>query len=199
MPQSATAVTWDPAHTDASITLSGGNLVAAISSGTGNFLSRATTGVAASSKVYWEIANNNDPDGGANDFGLGISDGSFTCPQNNFLGFDTHGWGYYSSNQVFENGSSAATWAAYFATNVVSFAVDTVNGKFWARVAGGNWNNDVAANPATNTNGLAFTLTAPVYPTLCFRDSPITALTKATAQFASASWSFTAPAGFAHL
>ncbi len=37
------------------------------------------------------------------------------------------------------------------------FAYDFTNGTFWIRKNNGNWNNDGAADPATNTNGLALT------------------------------------------
>ena len=190
------AVTWDPAETDSNITLTGGMLIASASSSGANFLSRATASVGASSKIYWEVLVNVDP-GGGNSIGLGFVDSSFTIPQNNFLGFDSHSFGYYNPDLVFTGGSSVASWAGYTSSNVVGIAVDTVHGNWWGRVGcSGFWNNDPTALPDTNTNGQVFTQTAPLYPALVFR---ITGPSQVTGQFSSGSFSCTPPVGFTHL
>ena len=190
------AVTWDPANTDSNITLSGGNLTAAANPSSVNYLSRATASVGASSKIYWEVLSVVDP-GISNDIGLGFVDSSFTIPQNNFLGFDSHSFGAYNSNAVFTGGSQVATWDAYLPGNVVSIAVDTVHGNWWGRAqCGGLWNSDPLALPDTNTNGLAFSQIAPLFPALVFRQS---GPSQVTAQFSAASFSCTPPAGFTHL
>jgi hypothetical protein len=196
------AVTWDPANTDSVITLSSGNLIGACTlPDISNRLSRATSSVSASSKKYWEVSNDTATEF-TNAIGLGFVDSSFTIPQNNFLGVDSHSLGYYGvGGSVYTGGSEVVVWATITpGPKVISFALDTVNNKLWARVTGGNWNNDVIGNqnPATNTGGLVITQTAPLYPAFVFRSASTQAF-QVTGKFTSASWAYSAPSGFTQL
>lgn len=197
------AVTWDLGHTDSAITLdSSTHLIASATTlpDTANRLSHATAGVAANSKVYWEVLANTIPSS-PNAVGLGFADSTFTIPQDNFLGSgaSTLGW-YGSTGAVFLGGSQVATWAQYTSADIPRLSVDTVNSKIWGAVGSGGWNNDILANqnPATNTGGVSITGTPALYPALVFRADTVDAMS-VTGQFSSASWSFPAPAGFTHL
>jgi hypothetical protein len=68
------------------------------------------------------------------------------------------------------------------------------------RVNNNGWNNDVIGNqnPATNTGGISTTGTPALYPALVYRSDTADAM-QVTGQFSSASWSFSAPAGFTNL
>lgn len=195
------AVTWDPANTDSSITLSGSNLIASITlADVNNHISRATSGVAASSKIYWEVLGNTVP-GFSNALGLGFSDSTFTVPQNNFLGSGSTSLGYYGSGgAVFQGGSQVGTFAPYTSSDVIRFALDTTNSKIWVQVNSGGWNNDIIANqnPATNTGGLSITGTPTLYPAVVYRVDNLDTL-QVTGRFASTDWGFSAPSGFTHL
>ena len=115
------------------------------------------------------------------------------------MGYDVNSYGYYNdSGAVFNNGSTIDTYAPFGNINDnISFALDVANAKFWVRVNGGNWNNSGLANPATNTGGLAFSLTTPIYPAFIFRSG--NGAFSTTANFISSSWLYSAPAGFSAL
>lgn len=53
------------------------------------------------------------------------------------------------------NPATLATIATYAAGNTLCFAVDLDNALFWGRVGAGNWNNNVANNPATGVGGIS--------------------------------------------
>ena len=72
-------------------------------------------------------------------------------------------------------------------------AVDPVNGRAWARLNNGNWNNSGTANPATNTEGINISdFGSKLY---MVAKSSFTYLT-ATIYFASADWTYSPPSGF---
>lgn len=62
--------------------------------------------------------------------------------------------GYLSTGAVQLNGVTIATIAAYVATNRIDCAVDWGARMIWFRVNNGNWNNNVANNPATGVGGI---------------------------------------------
>jgi hypothetical protein len=194
-------VTWNPATAVSPIALSNGNLTASITlPNNQNYTALATGSVGASQQKYWEIVGDT-VDAFSVSVGLGVADGGFVSASGNFLGIDSHSLGYYNSNDVYTGGSSVANLDVFTTPgDVVSFAVDTVNSKIWFRKNGGNWNNAVigSQNPATNTGGISFSLTQPLYPALVFR-AAATATYQVTARFASAAWTYAAPSGFTNL
>lgn len=113
--------------------------------------------------------------------------------------------GYFASGVV-DLGANAgngfapvATWASWKTnTTNIGIAVDTVNKKMWARINGGQWDNNASDNPATNTGGVDISalLLTPLTPVVTFRNSGGGQI---TGQFASGSWSFAAPSGFSQL
>jgi hypothetical protein len=82
----------------------------------------------------------------------------------------------------------------------ICVAVDPVNSRIWARINNGNWNNSGTANPATNTGGKDITEIVAAGPKLYVvtgaRFGPY--ITQ-TFDFASTSWSYSAPAGFTEI
>jgi hypothetical protein len=55
---------------------------------------------------------------------------------------------------MFVQGAQISTGQAWGAGDVLCFAFDFVNGKWWYRVNGGLWNNVGTDDPATNTGGI---------------------------------------------
>lgn len=182
------AVTWDPAKTDASITLSNGNLTG---TGTVNALKTGLATLSRSAgKYYWEVVCNasfttNDNIGFGN-----------AATADTYLGFDANSIGWINDGRVLLNNiniGSVATWAS---GSILSVAVDMGAKLIWFRVGAGNWNNDVLANqnPATGTGGRSLsTLSAgPYFPAMC----PGQINTQFTADFGATAFAESMPAGF---
>jgi hypothetical protein len=101
-----------------------------------------------------------------------------------------------TNGNVINNGTSVAAIAAYGAGSVVSQAIDLVNGEWWGRVNGGNWNNAGTASPATNVGGIALSpLTGAMQ--LTFYNIPFSAAqAKVTLNSGQSSFAQAVPAGF---
>jgi hypothetical protein len=63
---------------------------------------------------------------------------------------------YLASGAVQVNGVTLQTIAAWAATNRIGMAIDPTNRLVWFRVNGGNWNNNVANDPATGVGGIDY-------------------------------------------
>ncbi|HEY2417508.1 MAG TPA: hypothetical protein VGH84_06275 [Steroidobacteraceae bacterium] len=76
-----------------------------------------------------------------------------------------------------------------------SFAVDLTNALYWGRSVGGNWNNNVANNPATGVGGISFSyLTGPFF---VFAGAAAgTAGEQSTLNFGGSAFTYAIPAGF---
>jgi hypothetical protein len=105
--------------------------------------------------------------------------------------------GYLATGAVQVNGVTLATIATWAAGNRIDCAIDPANRLIWFRVAGGNWNNNVANNPATGVGGIDFSsmdegsLEAAVYASLTGNVWSM--------KFSAAGWAGAAPAGFASI
>lgn len=78
------------------------------------------------------------------------------------------GWWVKNNSIINSGGGQGALQAAGAAGNTLNIAVDIGNGTCWYQLSNptaGLWNNDAAANPATNTNGkvCAYTNVAPMF------------------------------------
>lgn len=189
---STVTTTWDPTTITPFMVLSNGNLTAsntfggqdqwAFSNGTGT-------------KIYFEeVVNVMVGPAANNGIGIGISD-TTTVPQF-FVGSTSHGAGYFPDGEFWTNNTNPISLASFGAGDNIGVAVDITNHKIWFRKNGGLWNNDILANqnPATGTGGLSITTVgSPVFAVIDLRTD---AGNKATAQFASGSWTYAAPAGF---
>lgn len=144
---------WNPADKSTSVTLSNNNLTAALNSPVAPGVRGNTA--RSGGKYYMEFTCN------------GVSDTSYA------IGFATtvfaFGGGpapssteyitYTKDGRVHYNSGVASTIQVFAATNVVGVALDFSNNAVWFRTAGGNWNNNAAYNPSTNTGGIAVPLT----------------------------------------
>jgi hypothetical protein len=151
-------VSMDPATAN-NVTVSGGGLVVintAIS--TGDQGARvANSGAKTSGKYYFEGTLTVFAGTGSNNVGIGIGTTASGYQQmgNNATVGDMM---FYFSGNLYSNGSNTGTsLGARAVGDVVGGAIDLDNRRvWWKKVSGtpGNWNNNVANNPATNVGGI---------------------------------------------
>lgn len=128
----------------AGIALSGGNLVATSSAAGTAASTRNLTG-----KHYFEGVITTLT--GTPSIGLLNHISGFSTA---LLGADVNSLAYRSSGAVVVNNVTLSTIAAYVAGDRVDGALDPANRLVWFRVNGGNWNNNVANDPATGVGGI---------------------------------------------
>lgn len=159
------AVTWNPADTNANLTLSGGNLV--ITRGAASqstwFSSRANTGRSAGKRVF---ANTNTTVTASND---GLMTGLMTILDalTTFPGQNADSYGMHSINgRCYNNNTQVGTdFSPGFSTgDVILFAVDFAAGLIWVggiKSGTATW----SGNPAAGTGArFTFTAGATLYP-----------------------------------
>ena len=85
-----------------------------------------------------------------------------------YPGNDTQSIGYCSNGTIFYNGNPYGELASWGNGDIVDICIDNnVNG-MWVRVNGGNWNDDINADPETDSNSINIAAVgAPFYPVLC--------------------------------
>lgn len=186
--------TLNPSNKSALIALSGGNLIATMTTTDGVESTALGTTSVTTGKYYWEttiicvVLNS-----GA---GPGIGNAS-TSVTTTGLGDQNNSIGWYGNSGVVWNNSAAGThWEAWASGDVLALALDLPNGKIHGRVNAGNWNNIVGNDPATNTGGFVLpgTVTVPLFPGVSVFNTNLPDV--ATMRFASSSWTFAAPSGF---
>src|SRR5882672_9096314 len=134
------ATTWSTTNKNTHITLSNGNLTATADATLDiNFPGRSDTSFGTGIKRYWEqhvdqVSLDNPASG--------VCNSTFTFGDNNFLGLDANGVGYYDDGSVVLNNVVVATLATFAAGDTISLACNSHN-KIWFRKNGGGWNNDV--------------------------------------------------------
>jgi hypothetical protein len=161
--------TFDPAHTDANLSLSGGNLIASLGSAGGPYVNTRTIASHSSGKIYNEFVDTNDS-GNSNSVCVGLLNSSQVT--NNYLGSSSNSVGYFGggggSGTVSINGSTVATVQGYAQGNTISMAEDTTGQLVWFGVNGGIWNNSGSANPATGVGGISISgVTGPYFGGVC--------------------------------
>ena len=184
--------TLDPANKGAGITLSGGDLIATKSSGTGWQMARATAGK-TTGKYYFE-ATWNEFSGSFVGIGLGDQDASV----NNFFGADGNGLIVINNGEVYAIGALLTTIQTSAEGQVSGFAFDADAKLVWMRTNGGNWNNNGSANPATGVGGIAFpgSMSGTYYAGLGVQNSPNDQM---TANFGATAFAGTPPSGYGTL
>ena len=178
--------TWNPADKNANVTLSSGNLVATKTGGGYSGSNVRSTLGKTTGKYYSEHVLTFSV--GA-EYSLNIANASAPL---DFYGGGNDAIGYYADGTVYRDDALLATIAAVTSGQRVCQAVDVGAGLVWWRVGTGNWNNDGGANPATGVGGLTMGITGAVYVMLSMYYEG----EGGTADFASGSWSHSAPAGF---
>ena len=182
-----TASIFDTLNKGSAVTLSGSNLIATVSSGTGAV--RGTNRL--SGLTYFEMVIGATLSGSAR-VGICSQSSVFT----GLMGADANSCGYDSGGTVKINNTTITTIMTYTINDRIGVAVDLVKQLIWFRKNNGNWNNDVIGNqnPVGGVGGISLaTMTnnsiSPVWGG--------SATSSATAKFATASWVDTAPTGFA--
>lgn len=181
-------VTFNPAAKASNVVLSGGNLTAALSSGSIGGV-RANGG-ANTGLFYCSFV----PTLGSGNIGVGLA--NTFADLSNFLGGDTNSVIYDSSGFVSLNNTHVATIATFASGNTVDMAWNLTAKLVWFRVNGGNWNNNGSADPATNTGGISIAALGSIGTIPYFAVAESTATTASvTAQFAG-TYAHAAPAGY---
>jgi hypothetical protein len=180
--------TWSTTDKSASVTISGGNLIATATAGAqgGRAADRLLTG-----KFYWEITLGTWS-GGNSSVGCGNLGMLFGVAQPlNALAMNKAG-------NIYINGlGSTFGLGATVAGNVICIALDLTNQLAWMRLgAAGNWNGVAAHNPATSAGGIDISTISggaiPLYPMYQFAG-----LTDSvTANFGNTAFAGAVPAGF---
>jgi hypothetical protein len=183
-----TTTTWNPADKTASMTLTGGNLIATNTGGATSVV-RSVAGQ-SSGKFYFEITNN--AGGGSTWFGIANS----SVPLTSWVSNATGGAALHVGGAIYVNfNGTGISFASVPNASVISIAVDLVNQRIWFRVSGGNWNNSGTANPATNTGGIDISsVFTGVAAYACYAAGNIN--NNGTANFGATSFAYTVPSGF---
>jgi hypothetical protein len=185
--------TWNPSDKSANITLSVGNLVATsitISMVTARAVDSRTSG-----KYYWECLCNTFTSG-TSAVGMAPS----TAALNAGIASGGSGAGTFGLNRngaiVVSAVASGVTFGTITSGSLICLAVDLSAQRVWCRLgAAGNWNNNVANNPATGVGGVAITLGAALagFPAVSlFANGD-----QVTANFGDSAFTGAPPSGFA--
>jgi uncharacterized protein YmfQ (DUF2313 family) len=181
-------VTFDPGHVSQYITLSNGNLTATNPSANqpGNVLATAH---APSGKFYYEFTANL-----VNNDGIGLANA--TEARDNVVGSTANSLANNMAAQWVFNGANLATSGVTLTTgHVYAMAIDVTNQLAWCKdlTAGGNWNQNSSANPATGVGGASFAgITGDIYP--CF--GVYWTNGQYTANFGATAYTGTLPSGY---
>jgi hypothetical protein len=183
--------TLNPSDKNANIALSGGDLIATNSgAAAGSVRSIASY---SSGKKYCEVTIGST-NSSSFSRALGIANASASLSAGPGSPDANSGVLYQGSATYFRAaGSGASTGIIYTTTDVVSMAVDFDNSTIWFRRNGGNWNNNVANDPATNTGGIALGISGPYFFLLYAVN---TSTPVSTVNFGATAYSFTPPSGF---
>lgn len=187
------AVTFNPSDTVNSLTFSNGNRTVASTVDGGGAWTRSTHG--SSTPFYLEfVYENTNQEYGICSLSQAINTLGDIEPNKGIAIYtNTTNWYWYSDN-VPEYGQFSTGIGSVGARLCV--ACNPVNGRIWARLNNGNWNNSGTANPASNTEGI----------NISDFGSKLYAVAKssytyapATAYFATADWTYSAPSGFTEI
>lgn len=171
-----TYTTFNPSDKNARITLSGGDLVANISSGVGGFAPvRAALAISAG-KFYCEFtitAKNGE-------ITLGIANASASLADGSYIGSDSGGYSYLQTGSTLHSASSAGYGATFTGGDIISMLFDADAGTLVF------WKNGV-------TQGTAFTgITGSWSPAIALQ-VPVTTI---TANFGASAFTYAPPAGY---
>lgn len=159
--RSFNATTLDPAVIGASVVLSGGNRTYGPNPNHNNPNARSVF-AGASNKYYWEMRAVTYSNGG-NSVWVGICNPTFSIPSSVTLGSDGGGnsWAYtLGTGDSFIGNSSAPYGVVVNQGDVMDFALDLVNGKFFVGI-NGTWQN--SGDPVAGTNPLVSGLSGSIF------------------------------------
>lgn len=164
------------------------NAVATVTSGTGTVgVSTVTTSNAYAELVIGATLS------GSSRIGLASSNSlDFTT----LLGVNANGIGYNADGTVKINNANVATIMTYTTGDRIGVAINPILQLIWFRKNGGLWNNSGAADPATNTGGIAYSTVTQGTFLLAWGGS---ATASVTLKALSSQWVDAAPSGYAQL
>ena len=172
-----TYATWNPADKGGNVTLSGGNLVAAVAASKNDGV-RSTIGK-SSGKWYWEVTFTANATGviGIETSAAGLADPAGA------VGADAFGWGYHAPDGRKLNSGSLAVYGASYALNdVIGIALDMDGGTITF------YKNNTSQGQAYS--GLSGTIFAAVSGRQAVEG------TTATANFGATALTYTPPSGY---
>jgi hypothetical protein len=178
--------TWNPSDKSASVTLSGGNLIATWNGSGGG--ARSTTSKAGG-KIYFEAQfttiNASTWVGLANATSVLTISNSVNVVFSQLDGSAVQGNG----TTLGQNGGflNAGQWG--------SFAIDLTAARFWYRPNGGLWNNNASNNPATGVGGYSISYLVGPFFVYCGATAG-SAGNAVTLNVGGSSFAFAAPSGF---
>jgi len=178
---------WSPKDKNASIALSNNNLTATATATAWKSV-RANAGK-STGKFYFEY----HIDSAVNAY-LIVGVGTLSASLANWVGSDNYGWGFHNSSPavIRYGGNSSSYGSQYLAGDVVSVAIDLDAHKIWFGI-NGVWQN--SGNPETGVNPAFSNLSGEIYPMVSIYSGG----NQITAHFATASLTYTPPAGFGEL
>jgi hypothetical protein len=184
---------WSPINKSSTQNVTNGNLTASSSGGTSYGALCATMGV-SSGKWYWEMIYTRNGSTNSPVIGFGNDLFNYTNPPGGYLGSDLNAGGInvFNGNAAI-NGTSTAYGSAIASNDVVMFAMDLDNRKFYVG-KNGTWFN--SGNPVSGTNSWPYSATivgSTFFPAVnMFNDSAAT-------NFGQQPWVYTPPTGFVAL
>lgn len=198
-----TIATFDPAHINANLALSNGNLTAT-QAGAGAGGVRSTT---SQSSGKWYVEFTTSP--GTIDCSYGFGNASYVLSSTALVGGDLFSVGAYPfvtspsqiveiNNAIINQGATPGVADTFNNGSVISLAFDVTGKTLWwttphMRSVGFPWNNSTTANPSTNTGGISCsTMGAGPYFVLYASDSA----SACVANFGASAWSIALPTGF---
>lgn len=181
---------FDVLDTDANVALSGGNLTATAGAVSGDGGTRGAD-PKTSGTTYIEWTCGGGFAGG--DTGVGFCSNGHSWAE---LGANAiESFIVFANGQIYCNGSNTGVNIGALASHTVCGVLDLTNNRAYFRRDGGNWNNNGAANPTTNTGGIDISgvpAGAPWVPIILFTNSSSGA---ATANFGDTTFAQSVPSG----
>ena len=150
--EAGSTTTWNTNDKATNIILSNGDLTFRLG-GDGYDGVRAVASASAGKK-YWELTATTIV---APPIEEGIANSSFPVSagvSGGYLGSTFDGIGWVGDGRVYLGNSVVSIIQGWGQGDVLSFAVDLDSKMIWFRTNGGNWNNNPANDPATNTGGI---------------------------------------------
>ena len=186
---SSPTATWNPSDKHADIGLSSGDIVASKTAGNALRSVRATLGRAHTDQGYFEVFI-----GAASDAApfrlIGVSTTSLSV--DNFVGFDTNGWGYYQdTGEKYTNNVASAYGTSYTVGDQIGVAFK--NGKVWF-AKNNTWQN--GGDPVAGTGEAFSGITGTIYPTVSLYNGTAPPNHTVSGVFHAANLAYTPPSGF---
>lgn len=175
-----TYATWDPADKGSNVTLSNGNLTAAIANGSTQASTKATIGK-SSGKWYWELKFDSTTSGSHVTVGIASS----AIAVNGYIGLNATNYSYFSGNgQKYNNAGGAAYGATWTTGDVIGIALDMTGGTLTF------YKNNVS-------QGTAYTgLSGTFYPAVGGDASGAGTTCTTTVNFGATALTYSPPAGY---